>query len=243
MSNLLSWIAAVAEPRDEPVHGLPSAFDSAGSIPANSAATTDLTAEEMPVHQFPAKLPAADALGGDQAETETANADEPGEIEDPLDRNPELRVYRGRTVGLLRRYLRFSLETGRVPSLLGREFFRTRVTSYSGGTFEDRVILVHDMEMCLERLSDFSRQLIARSILQEHDLYATGRLLHCNEKTIRRTIPMALDELSEILLEVGLLDGVKSVSEKSCQEGKTTQFPASDCKEGENKRGYAFDAG
>jgi hypothetical protein len=217
MNNLLSWIAAVADPRDGPVH--------------------DLNLEDLPAHQFPPKPP-PDALPVVEVETlstKTTNEPTPGEIEDPLDRNPELRVYRGRTVGLLRRYLRFSLETGRLPSLLGREFFRTRVTSYSVGTFEDRVILVHDMEMCLQRLSEFSRQLIARSVLQEHDLYATGRLLHCNEKTIRRTIPMALDELSEILLEVGLLHRADPPVEKSCQEGEATQFPASDCKEDENK--------
>ena len=155
--------------------------------------------------------------------------------DDPLDRNPELRAYRGRTIGLLRRYLRYSLEAGRLPSLLGAEFFRTRVTTYATVTFEDRVILVHDMERCLERLSDFSRQLIARYILQEHDLSATARLLHCNEKTVRRTIPMALDELSEILLEVGLLERLPSVEQKSCQEGEMDQFLPSDWKEGENK--------
>jgi hypothetical protein len=218
MNNLLSWIAAVADPRDGPVH--------------------DLNLKDLPAHQFPAEPPGPDALPVvevDTLPTKTTNEPAPGEIEDPLDRNPELRVYRGRTVGLLRRYLRFSLETGRLPSLLGREFFRTRVTSYSVGTFEDRVILVHDMEMCLQRLSEFSRQLIARSVLQEHDLYATGRLLHCNEKTIRRTIPMALDELSEILLEAGLLHRSDPPVEKSCQEGEATQFPASDCKEDENK--------
>ena len=70
---------------------------------------------------------------------------------------------------MLRRYMRYSIETGRLPSLLGREFFRAKVTSYTVVTFEDRVIFVHDMEKCLDRLDDFSRQLIARHILQEHD--------------------------------------------------------------------------
>jgi hypothetical protein len=36
----------------------------------------------------------------------------------------ERRIYRARTVTMLRRYMRYSIETGRVPSLLGREFFR-----------------------------------------------------------------------------------------------------------------------
>ena len=44
--------------------------------------------------------------------------------------NPDLWLYRDRTVALLRRYSRLSIEAGRLPSLLGREFFRTHVTSY-----------------------------------------------------------------------------------------------------------------
>ena len=53
-------------------------------------------------------------------------------------------AYRGRTMALLRRYFRMSLDIGRLPSLLGREFFRARVTSYRVHSFEDVVILVHD---------------------------------------------------------------------------------------------------
>jgi hypothetical protein len=65
------------------------------------------------------------------------------------DRERERRTYRGRAVAMLRRYMRYSIETGRLPSLLGREFFRAKVTSYTVSTFEDRVIFVHDMEKCL----------------------------------------------------------------------------------------------
>ena len=35
--------------------------------------------------------------------------------------------------------------------VLGREFFRAKVTTYTVVTFEDRVIFVHDMETCLDR--------------------------------------------------------------------------------------------
>jgi hypothetical protein len=58
----------------------------------------------------------------------------------------ELWPYRRRTIALLRRYARASVEVGRLPSLLGREFFRTRVTSYTMRNFEDVVIFVTDME-------------------------------------------------------------------------------------------------
>jgi len=102
---------------------------------------------------------------------------------------------------------------------LGREFFRAKVTSYTVVTFEDRVIFVHDMEKCLARLDEFSRQLIARHILQEHDQVATGRLLHCTERTVRTYIPIVLDVLSEILVEVGLMERLDSIRHNSCQEG------------------------
>ena len=130
---------------------------------------------------------------------------------------------------MLRKYMLYSIETGRMPSLLGREFFRSKVTSYTVVTFEDRVIFVHDMETCLDKLDEFSRQLIARHILQEHDRFETARLLQCNEKTIRRLIPLVIDQLSEILLDVGLMERVDSFSPNSCQGGKNGPFSASDC--------------
>jgi DNA-directed RNA polymerase specialized sigma24 family protein len=147
----------------------------------------------------------------------------------------ERKIYRTRTILMLRKYMQYSIETGRLPSVLGQEFFRAKVTTYTVTTFEDRVIFVHDMERCLNRLDEFSRQLIGRRVLQEHDRWATAKLLHCNEKTVRRLTPLALDMLSEILLDVGLLQRVDSMSRKSCQGGIESQFDVSDCEDGENK--------
>jgi hypothetical protein len=130
--------------------------------------------------------------------------------DDPLDRNPELWQYRSRTVGLLRRFLRFSLETGRLPSIMGREFFRAKVTSYTASTFEDRVIFVRDVEQSLNRLEYWDQQLIARIILQEHDHGETAHLLHCCRKTVERRLPEVLDLLSEDFLRVGLLVALPS---------------------------------
>jgi len=145
-----------------------------------------------------------------------------------VDENARMRrIYRGRTIAMLRRYMRYSIETGRLPSIVGREFFRSKVTSYTVVTFEDRVIFVHDMETCLAKMDEFSQQLIARHILQEHDRCATARLLHCNEKTVRRLTPMALDVLSEIMLDVGLMDRLKWDRRKSCQGGFESQNVAS----------------
>ncbi len=148
------------------------------------------------------------------------------------DEEYERRTYRGRTVAMLRRYMRYAMETGRLPSLLGSEFFRSKVTSYTMVTFEDRVIFVHDMETCLDRLDEFSRELIARHVLQEHDRWATARMLQCNEKTVRRLTPLALDQLSEILLDRGLLERIDTErldgAKISCQVGTERKTSASD---------------
>ena len=82
--------------------------------------------------------------------------------------NPDLWLYRDRTVALLRRYSRLSIEAGRLPSLLGREFFRTHVTSYHMSTFEDVAIFVRDMERSLEQLDEFGQELIAKLVFLDH---------------------------------------------------------------------------
>jgi hypothetical protein len=114
-------------------------------------------------------------------------------------------LYRHRTLALLRRYCRMAMELGRLPSLLGREFFRTRVTSYRMASFEDVVIFVHDVERCLERLDKFSQALIARLVLQEYTHEETAELLHCTRRTVGRRFPEALDEVTRILLAARLL--------------------------------------
>src|SRR5438445_13740109 len=98
--------------------------------------------------------------------------------------NPELGLYRRRTVALLRRYLRLSIETGRVPSLLGREFFRTRVTSYHISTFEDVVIFVHVAERCLGRLVEFAQQITSRFVLKDYTREVHARIMASSRQTL-----------------------------------------------------------
>lgn len=118
----------------------------------------------------------------------------------------ELRLYRDRTSFLLRRYFVTAMETGRLPSLLGRACFRSRVSSYRTSTFEDGVIFVHDVERCLERLDDFSKSLIATIALQGYEYEEAAALLHCSLRTVERLFPEALDRLASIFLECGLLN-------------------------------------
>jgi len=151
--------------------------------------------------------------------------------------DPDLWLYRDRTVALLRRYLRLSIEVGRMPSLLGREFFRSRVTSYKASTFEDSVIFVHDVERSLEKLGEFDKQLIAKIVLQEYSQEEAGRLLGCGRRHAVRCYAEALDRVTEIFLKRGLLARLprtKPEPEKSCQGGKTGEFLVSNSEQAEN---------
>ena len=234
MSDMIAWIAAEAErPGLKPDTGFPWRR-------RKEARTDEVPVQELPAHQFGAGSSPAVAESAKDVEPSAEEEQKVAQMVDACDEIREVygrerRIYRGRTVAMLRRYMRYSIETGRLPSLLGREFFRAKVTSYTVATFEDRVIFVHDMEKCLERLDEFSRQLIARHILQEHDRWATAKLLHCNEKTVRRLTPYALDLLSDILLEVGLLERVETNAGNCCQGGLEGQNSVSDCEDGESK--------
>ena len=222
MSSVIAWMAAEAE---RPPQGASAGFPRRKRHEAPEYSSTQMSTQEVRERQV-----------AGQAETQRAE-----ELAFHLreraeeDRERTRRTYRGRTVAMLRRYMRYSIETGRLPSLLGREFFRAKVTSYTVATFEDRVIFVHDMEKCLARLGDFSQQLIARHIMQEHDQGATAKLLHCTERTVRTYMPVVLDLLVEILLDVGLMKPIETVTYTSCQEEENDPMLPSSCKDDKYK--------
>ena len=138
-------------------------------------------------------------------------------------RNPDLWLYRRRTAAILRRFFQMSVEVGRLPSILGKEFFRTKVTSYNMSSFEDAVIFVHDVEKCLAKLDEMSQRLLARVVLQGFSHEETARLLGSSRSTLERKLPEAIDRLSEIFLAAGILEAVegpREEDEKPCQEGE-----------------------
>jgi hypothetical protein len=143
--------------------------------------------------------------------------------------NP-LAIYRNHTVVLLRKYFRMSLEIGRMPSLLGGELFRAKVTAYQVHTFEDSVIFVHDMEQCLAKLDALSRLLIGKVILQEFTREEMAAELRVHERHLRRRLLDGVDRLTRILLRAELLDdcyGEASLPEKkppASEDGTIVEF-------------------
>src|SRR2546427_3311372 len=190
MNHTISWIAAVAESDENtPRSGLPSRREAHG--------IGKRPLPNLPAHQFPAgasneREPEATLSSSDESPKDSGRSVGRPQVETPLDRNPEIWAYRKRTIILLGRYVRYSLETGRVPSLLGREFFRATVTSYAVGTFEERVLFAYDVEHCLNRLQEFSRQVLVRIVLQEHGHEESARLLHCSRSNLERGLLEAL---------------------------------------------------
>ena len=216
-TNVIALLYAVADTSGIPP-GVPSEFEI-------ESAPTDLVEAEAIVEDAAQENAAADQSTM-LPETQAPGAD------------PDLWLYRKRTVGLLRRYMRLSIEVGRMPSLLGREFFRTRVTSYRASTFEDAVIFVHDVERSLEKLSDFDKKVIAKTVLQEYPQEEAARLIGCGQRHLARCYVEALDRVSEIFLKRRLLlrlPCVKSEAKKSCQGGKADEFDLSDSEQTENK--------
>lgn len=114
--------------------------------------------------------------------------------------------YRKRTESLLRRYMRASMEMGRTPSLIGTTIFRGRASSYRLRTFEDCIIFIFDVEKCLKRLDAESQELIARIALQEYTYEETAELTQQSERTVGRKYAGALDFLTNVLIDAGILD-------------------------------------
>jgi DNA-directed RNA polymerase specialized sigma24 family protein len=67
------------------------------------------------------------------------------------------------------------------------------------------MIFVLDVEKCLSRLGSLDREMLSRVVLQEYTQVEAASLIGMGVRTISYKFPMALDRLTEKLLEAGLL--------------------------------------
>ncbi|WP_052200617.1 sigma factor-like helix-turn-helix DNA-binding protein [Terriglobus sp. TAA 43] len=132
---------------------------------------------------------------------------------------PGTAFYRSYTEAMLRRYGVLSMESGRVPSLLGREMFRGKVTSYRVHAFDDVVIFVHDVDRCIAELEPEQQRLILRIGVQEYTLEEAASMFRLSLRSVQRRYFQALDELTSIFLRKKLLERIAS---DPCQEGEAT---------------------
>lgn len=118
----------------------------------------------------------------------------------------ELAFYRKYTEGLLRRYLRLSMQAGRVPSLLSREMFRGNVTHYRVRGFEEVIIFCHDVEQRLAKLNNTERELIKRVALQQYTQGEAAGMLGMSLSNLIQRYGQAVDRLTRMFLDAGLLN-------------------------------------
>ena len=114
--------------------------------------------------------------------------------------------YRKYTESLMRKYLRVSMDMGRLPSVLSKGVFRGRASSYRIRNFEDAVVFVIDVERCLSRLDRCSQDLVVRITLQEYTQAETAELTGQSIRSVIRKYGEVLDRLTAIFLEAELFD-------------------------------------
>ncbi len=119
--------------------------------------------------------------------------------------------YRKYTEAMLRRYMKMSMESGRVPSMLGREMFRGHVTNCQVQSFEDVSNFVHDVSRCLGTLDAGQRHLVRRIALEEYTMEETAAMLGMSLRTVVRRYREAVDRLTRVLLERGLLQPLQAL--------------------------------
>jgi hypothetical protein len=119
---------------------------------------------------------------------------------------PEVAFYRKYTEAMLHRYMKMSLEAGRVPSLMGRELFQGNVSHCKVTGFDDVVLFVHDFGNCIKKLSPGQQHLLRRIGLQGYSNGETAAMLGISLRTVTRRYAEALDRLTGILLDYKMLE-------------------------------------
>jgi hypothetical protein len=123
-------------------------------------------------------------------------------VEDSSEDLSEFAIFRKQTLGLLRYYFKLSLDYGRIPSVLGGEVMRSRVSHTKMYTIEDDTIFLYDMNRCLEQeLSETELRMLALVVFMNHTYEESGAILQYSEKQIRRIFPNVTDRLTRAFFE------------------------------------------
>lgn len=114
--------------------------------------------------------------------------------------------YRRHTEAILHRYLRTALDLGRSPSVVANIVFRGRASNCRIRSFEDALIFVLDVEKCLRRLNHLEQSLVARIALEDYSVLEAAAITGESLRSVGRIYGTALDRLTQMFLEYGLLD-------------------------------------
>lgn len=118
---------------------------------------------------------------------------------------PETVCYRGQALAILRHFFEMSCQLGRLPSILGREFFRARVSHHTIPSFEDQALFAHDIRQALNKLEDSEVDVLTLVGLYDLNLDEAAKLLRCSSGYVSQRFAEALAHLTQIFLDSGIL--------------------------------------
>ncbi len=119
--------------------------------------------------------------------------------------NPDAPLYRSRTMALLNKYLRMSIELGHLPVLMGMQFFRSHVSHYTTHSFEDTAIFVHDVEQALRALPKRHQEVITTLFFLQYTIEEAAPRMNVCPNTLHQWRTEAVDALTTVFLQRQLL--------------------------------------
>ena len=122
-----------------------------------------------------------------------------------FDPEPETICYRGQTLAIVRHFFEMSCQLGRLPSILGREFFRAKVSHHAIPSFEDQALFAHDVQQALLKLEDEDVQIITLLGLYDITLAEASVMLGRSEGCLSQRYAEAIARLTQIFLDNGVL--------------------------------------
>ncbi len=130
-------------------------------------------------------------------------------MEPAFDPEPETICFRSQTIAIVRHFFEISCQMGRIPSIMGREFFRARVSHHALPSFEEQVVFVHDIESCLRKLHPHHAQMIAMVGLYGFSKEEVAAVLRRCRDWVNENYLEALDALTQIFLDAGVLSAAR----------------------------------
>jgi hypothetical protein len=122
-----------------------------------------------------------------------------------FDPEPETVCYRGQTLAIVRHFFEMSCQLGRLPSILGREFFRAKVSHHAIPSFEDQALFAHDVQQALLKLEDEDVQVLTLVGFYDLTLEQAAALLGRSTGCLSQRYAEAIARLTQIFLDSGVL--------------------------------------
>jgi len=122
-----------------------------------------------------------------------------------FDPEPETICYRGQTLAIVRHFFEMSCQLGRLPSILGREFFRAKVSHHAIPSFEDQALFAHDVQQALLKLAEDELEVLTLIGLYGLNTDEAARILNRSAGCVSGRYSEALARLTQIFLDNGVL--------------------------------------